>query len=287
MAGLKGLRIDSEPFDLADIISVLSLPGLRNVSLGNFFANITTVNEKRQKFARPRTSNIVQLVLYNCCIDVDCMAELIQSCETLQHLTYNANRHGNLYNFTPNELSELLLCQKGSLHTLEVGLQHANLREQEYEYGSFDQFSKLTSLRIEQIYMRDGHKLPDSLRKLCLEDCVRSVFGFLGHVSHLRGMSEIPDLKTIVLLLPSLYSSEDLGDCEMLGIDLSTATVNQVQVKCNDLLKITEDTRVSIHYDPDIWGKVVATKARNPVDPWEFEDWDEWKGDLGRFVVED
>lgn len=272
LGSLEVLSIYSPPFDLVDLVPVLSLHRLSVVTLQNCIGSITTAQDKWQNLAPPKSFNIEQLILDNCCIDVGCMEILVRSCKTLKHLSYTASQHDeNLYNFTPNQLSHLLLCQQESLITLEVGLQLARLRDDEpYEYGPFDRFSELRSLRIEQIYMGDNHKLPDALRKLCLEDCEHSVFSFLRHAT-----SALPHLEMIVLLLPRLESSEDLSSCGMLDVDLATATKDQIEEQCKELLKIYEDTKVLIHHDPDIWGKVEAARVWKSAARWELEGWDQ------------
>ncbi|KAF9884195.1 hypothetical protein FE257_002186 [Aspergillus nanangensis] len=258
---LEGLVVDCRPAcNLADLSPLMGLPNLQELSCwGCIGDNPIVAGGAVEIFQAPPAVNISVLDLRECCMDERCMTALVRACPKLESLTYEATNFPDIRytNFSPSRLREVLHSHRDQLQQLELFLDCLELGSnmELFQLSSpFDSFARLEFLEIDQIYLRDDHELPPTLRNLIISNCINPIFTFLQHVAR-QVDSTLRCLEFINILLPNTPC------IAVLDIDFNMATEDLIVERCNVITEMFQGTNVYIHFGENIWEKVRQHRA--------------------------
>lgn len=173
---------DKRPIELQSIIPILALPRLREVSIAYCVGTSDTVWPVE---IAPGSLKLASISLSPAGIDQNCLIRLAEACACLKQFTYVAMDNSGLELVGPPQIQPALYSQRNNLEEVRIEyreLLSANVINPDWspKYGSFEDFTNLKRLDLEQALMMPADKLPHSLETLIIRQANYPIFDMMA-----------------------------------------------------------------------------------------------------------
>ncbi|RJE21595.1 hypothetical protein PHISCL_06084 [Aspergillus sclerotialis] len=260
LANLKSLDIncyDKKPIELQRVVPILTLPRLQEVSIA-YCAGSSEVEWPDNIL--PGDLKLSTISLSPAGIDAECLTRLVSACAHLKRFAYVAMEYSWVDGIGPPEIQRALDSQRQNLEELRIEYRHAwngTIVDPNTcpKYGSFQNFTNVKRLELEQAFIMPASKLPPSLEVLVIRQSDYPIFDMMAElVSACR--TTLPPLREIVIEPYALAPYAIIGLYRYWSADYFasnegfwTAFASSYQ----RLEKIFEGTAIKLVVDCDAW----------------------------------
>ncbi|KAL4953038.1 hypothetical protein BDW69DRAFT_11772 [Aspergillus filifer] len=267
----------SENDYLTIITSILELAQLEDFTLINVNGDAYGCPSFEVK---PNSLNISSLSLFEACIDTKSLMALIKGCKFLKEFNYrgrNFCEHSIVEScqFEPEHLLTILDSQKDNLHSIRCNLDWDGAEPSKWEdhpkYGSFESFTNLRHLSLDQYPYAPDTELPASLHCLTIAnisfpifDVVNSLqartfdwpeFDMHNFLRNFKCLTLIPrdDNPTGMLEVDEKYDWD--GDCD------KEEKLSEFDFACETLWDIVKECAFGVDVIHEVWDRFYAPRC--------------------------